>query len=1080
MKNKVLPFNLLVLFASVLLVSFTIKSDNGEGKSERNAAADAANYLATLRNNQHSGKLPIADVIKAQQQTATSNDRNSYDLEWKAIGPDNFAGRTRAFIFDNQDPEHKTLYTGAVTGGIWKSTNAGLTWHKNNETQNLFVSCMVQAENGTIYVGTGEYFHASEFSHFGEMGYTGGMPGSGVYKSTDGETFTVLESTKPSPNNAEDGWAFINQLGIDHNSGRLYAATNVGLRYSDDGGETWMNPTIAIDSAVFAINANLSIVCDSFEVNGGDIELFNADTIQMNMDTISELTSRTTTPMQEAMCQDVQVASDGSVIANVGGYTFVYNSSEFVFKNTASYPENIYYIIEEAINYSVTVTANNGSDTSYSYEVLNPYAPYKGGNQSLPNPEASAVGVYLGSMKYAIAPSDPNVMYASAIKDLQGSLINLYVSEDKGNNWRVILPGENGSIDIYGQYGQYNNAMSVHPENPGKILVGANQVWEGEKFQATGYYQWEQRSSQTVPPTFNTFVHAGHNDYIFHPANNKEFVIATNGGLYYGLISGSTYEFEAIKKGLMTSQFYTISPSGLKNYVIGGAQDNGVISIDGKGNTPKTGRQVYELVEDVSMLYNGNGGYSQISKIDPGVAIISRNAIGARFKRSDDYFESFSISTFLGNDTSLLQNTFLVPSLLWESFDDENSRDSVFFFAEKEYNEGDVVQVRSKNRDYPFDKTLPYAMMPGDSILLQDIVQSKFFIGVRDHIFMSLTVLDFGMNVQWFDIANDDYTDFTGVPSCLAVSDDANQLYVGTQSGRLFRISNIATAFSEETANCTSDKCIISTKEVPITDPSTGELNSQAITSISVDPNNPNKVVVTMGNYGNQNYIYRTDNALDSIPDFASIQGDLPKMPVYSSLIEMSEDNDLVIIGTEHGVFTSENTSSGNPNWTAESMDMGNVPVMMLVQQTIKKLPVYLPNIIGTDTMWIEYAGTNNYGVVYAATYGRGLFRSDKYQKPVGIEEENASPLAGEVSIGIYPNPVKSNANISIELAQASATHISVYNLKGKLIDQINLGHQTKGKHEISYYTGNLREGMYIIRVHAGNALSSAKFMVVK
>ncbi|MCF8387511.1 MAG: T9SS type A sorting domain-containing protein [Bacteroidales bacterium] len=1080
MKNKVLPFNLLVLFASVLLVSFTVKSDNGEGKSERNAAADAVNYLTTLRNNQHSGKLPIADVIKAQQQIASSSNRDSYELDWKAIGPDNFAGRTRAFIFDNQDPEHKTLITGAVTGGLWKSTNAGLSWNKINGTQNLFVSCMVQADDGTIYVGTGEYYHANDFSHFGEMGYSGGLAGSGIYKSTDGENFSLLESTKPSPNDDEDSWAFINQIDIDNNTGRLYAATNNGLKYSEDGGATWMNPTIAIDSAAYMINASITIVCDSFEVNGDEITYYNADTTDFTMDTIAEESSRVTTPMQEEMCQDVQVASDGSVITNVGGYTFVYNDNEFVFKNTASYPENIYFIVEDAIDYSISASANDGSDTSYTFNVVNPYAPYKGGNQSLPNPEASAVGIYLGSMKYAIAPSDPNVMYASAIKDIEGSLINIYVSEDKGNTCRIILPGENNSIDIYGQYGMYSNAMRVHPNQPGKILVGANQVWEGEKFHPEGYYQWEQRSSQVFPPTFNLYVHAGHHDYIFHPSNNNEFVIATSGGLYYGLISGSTYEFEPIKKSLITGQFYTVNPSGIKKYVVGGAQDNGVIAIDGEGNTPKTGKQVYELIEDALYLYNGSGGYSQISKIDPAVAVISRNATGARFKRTDDYFESFSISTFMGNDTSLIQSTFLVPTLLWESFDDQNSRDSVYFHADKEYAQGDVIQVQSNNRGYPFYTTLEEALLPGDSLQVQDKVQSKFFMGVRDHIFMSLTVLDFGRNVVWWEIANDDYTEFTGVPSCMASSDDANQLYVGTQDGHLYRMSNIATAFTEETADCSSDKCIISTKMIPIIDPATGEQNTQAITSISVDPQNPQKLIVTMANYGNDNYVYRTDNALDSIPDFNSIQGDLPKMPVYASLIEMSEDNDLVLIGTEHGVYTSENTSTTNPSWTPAKLNMSDVPVMMLTQQTIKKLPDYVPIPQGSDTIWEEYAGTNNYGVIYAATYGRGLFRSDKYQKPVDIEENEFTPLAGDVSIDIYPNPAISNAMITFELTKATSTEISIYNINGKMLDHISLGQKTSGKHEVNYNISSLPEGMYFIRIQAGNSLSTAKFMVVK
>ncbi len=39
-------------------------------------------------------------------------------------------------------------------------------------------------------------------------------------------------------------------------------------------------------------------------------------------------------------------------------------------------------------------------------------------------------------------------------------------------------------------------------------------------------------------------------------------------------------------------------------------------------------------------------------------------------------------------------------------------------------------------------------------------------------------------------------------------------LYVGTQEGRLFRISNIALAYNEERADVGSEGCIIATHEL--------------------------------------------------------------------------------------------------------------------------------------------------------------------------------------------------------------------------------------------------------------------------
>jgi len=65
----------------------------------------------------------------------------------------------------------------------------------------------------------------------------------------------------------------------------------------------------------------------------------------------------------------------------------------------------------------------------------------------------------------------------------------------------------------------------------------------------------------------------------------------------------------------------------------------------------------------------------------------------------------------------------------------------------------------------------------------------------------------------------------------------------------------------------------------------------RAITSISFSPEDDNRAVFTLGNYGHDDYVYMTSNALDSIPTFINVQGNLPKIPVYSSVVEMNDKN---------------------------------------------------------------------------------------------------------------------------------------------------------------------------------------------
>ncbi|HLG34264.1 MAG TPA: hypothetical protein VI757_05235, partial [Bacteroidia bacterium] len=78
-------------------------------------------------------------------------------------------------------------------------------------------------------------------------------------------------------------------------------------------------------------------------------------------------------------------------------------------------------------------------------------------------------------VEFAIAPSDPNIMYAcAAISSTNPAtnehLLNVYMSTNQGSNWTVIGPGGVPTIfDPLGGQGGYNNALSVAPDNAYKI-----------------------------------------------------------------------------------------------------------------------------------------------------------------------------------------------------------------------------------------------------------------------------------------------------------------------------------------------------------------------------------------------------------------------------------------------------------------------------------------------------------------------------------------------------------------------------------------------------------------------------------
>ena len=77
-------------------------------------------------------------------------------MRWREIGPMR-AGRTRALAGVPSEPA--TFYLGAVNGGVWKTTDAGATWHSiwDDQPSGSIGAIAVSLSNPDIvYVGSGE------------------------------------------------------------------------------------------------------------------------------------------------------------------------------------------------------------------------------------------------------------------------------------------------------------------------------------------------------------------------------------------------------------------------------------------------------------------------------------------------------------------------------------------------------------------------------------------------------------------------------------------------------------------------------------------------------------------------------------------------------------------------------------------------------------------------------------------------------------------------------------------------------------------------------------------------------------
>jgi photosystem II stability/assembly factor-like uncharacterized protein len=96
-------------------------------------------------------------------------------LRWRMIGP--FRGG-RSIAVSGIEGEPNVYYFGSVGGGVWKTTNGGLTWEPVFDGQpigSIGALAIAPSNPNIIYVGTGEADLRSDLTY-----------GNGVYKSTDG------------------------------------------------------------------------------------------------------------------------------------------------------------------------------------------------------------------------------------------------------------------------------------------------------------------------------------------------------------------------------------------------------------------------------------------------------------------------------------------------------------------------------------------------------------------------------------------------------------------------------------------------------------------------------------------------------------------------------------------------------------------------------------------------------------------------------------------------------------------------------------------------------------------------------
>ncbi len=178
--------------------------------------------------------LCLAGPLHAQAQAAEW----LANLEFRTIGPVTMSGRIVDIAVNALDSY--TIYIASATGGVWKTTNNGVTWDavfEHEATHSVGDIAVHPRDTNIVWVGTGERANRQSSSW-----------GDGVYKSTDGgESWTnmglrdshhigriVLHPSDPNT-------VYVAAMG------HLWGPNDErGLYMSQDGGQTWTR-TLYVD-----------------------------------------------------------------------------------------------------------------------------------------------------------------------------------------------------------------------------------------------------------------------------------------------------------------------------------------------------------------------------------------------------------------------------------------------------------------------------------------------------------------------------------------------------------------------------------------------------------------------------------------------------------------------------------------------------------------------------------------------------------------------------------------------------------------------------------------------------------------